>query len=55
MTRPPHGRQRPHNDDEYEDAPRPQQPRRRRASWPYAVALVAAWGLIFGAVFFSRF
>ncbi|HWA03678.1 MAG TPA: PBP1A family penicillin-binding protein [Rhizomicrobium sp.] len=34
-------------------APR-KKPRRRRA-WPYVFALLAAWGLIFGAVFYSRF
>jgi penicillin-binding protein 1A len=35
-------------------APPPPQAKRRR-SWPYAVALVLAWGAIFGAVVFSRF
>ena len=34
-----------------ERAPRP----RRRRTWPFAVVLVAAWGIIFGAIFFSRF
>ena len=28
---------------------------RRRHSWPYVVALVAAWSGIFGTIFFSRF
>ncbi len=32
----------------------PPRPRRGRA-WPYALALVSVWGLIFGAVFYSRF
>ena len=35
-------------------APPPKRPRRRRA-WPYALALVAVWGIVFGGVFFSRF
>jgi len=34
--------------------PPPNKPRRKRA-WPYALALVLAWGLILGGVFFSRF
>jgi penicillin-binding protein 1A len=34
------------------DAPR--KPRRKR-TWPYAAALILAWGVIFGAVFLSRF
>jgi penicillin-binding protein 1A len=50
MARPPQRRHRK-EDEEYDGAPPP----RRRASWPYALALVGAWGLIFGAVFFSRF
>ena len=29
--------------------------RKRRRAWPYALALLAAWGTIFGAVFLSRF
>ncbi len=32
----------------------PPRPRKRR-SWPYVVMLVAAWSVIFGAIFFSRF
>src|ERR1700721_2689573 len=32
----------------------PPKPKARR-TWPYAVALVLAWGAIFGAVVFSRF
>ncbi|MGA7710380.1 MAG: PBP1A family penicillin-binding protein [Rhizomicrobium sp.] len=32
----------------------PVRPRKRR-SWPYVVILVAAWSVIFGAIFFSRF
>ena len=32
----------------------PNGPRRRRV-WPYAVMLLAAWGLIFGALFWSHF
>lgn len=35
-------------------APPPPKPKRRRA-WPYALAILLAWGIIFGAVFFSRF
>ncbi len=37
-----------------ERAGQPPRPRRRR-SWPYVVILVAAWGIIFGGIFFSRF
>jgi penicillin-binding protein 1A len=32
-----------------------QKPPRKRRAWPYVLALVAAWSIIFGAVFFSRF
>ncbi len=39
---------------EDEPAPPVKRPKRRR-SWPYVVTLVAAWGIIFGAIFFSRF
>src|SRR5262245_47630351 len=36
--------------------PIPSPPRKRRQrAWPYALALLAAWGTIFGAVFLSRF
>jgi penicillin-binding protein 1A len=28
---------------------------KRRATWPYVLVMLAAWGLIFGAIFFSRF
>ena len=35
--------------------PPPQKPKRRKSTWPYAIALLFAWGGIFGAVFFSRF
>ena len=28
---------------------------RRKRVWPYAVVLLAAWGVIFGGIFFSRF
>jgi len=34
-----------------ERTPRP----RRRRTWPFVVMLVGAWGIIFGAIFFSRF
>ena len=34
-----------------ERAPRP----RRRRAWPFVIVLVGAWGIIFGAIFFSRF
>ena len=27
----------------------------RRATWPYVLLMLAAWGLIFGGIFFSRF
>jgi penicillin-binding protein 1A len=38
-------------------SPPPPPPRKKkpRRAWLYALALVAAWGVIFGAVFFSRF
>jgi penicillin-binding protein 1A len=39
---------------ERDAAPPPKKPRRRRV-WPYAVMLLAAWALIFGAVFWSHF
>ena len=39
---------------EDEPAPPVKRPKRRR-SWPYVLTLVAAWGIIFGAIFFSRF
>src|ERR1700712_3903692 len=35
-------------------APPPPKKRRRRV-WPYALLLLAAWGAIFGAVFWSHF
>src|ERR1700744_1662674 len=30
-------------------------PRKRKASWPYALGMLVAWGIIFGAIFFSHF
>jgi penicillin-binding protein 1A len=36
-------------------APPPPKKTRRRRTWPYALALVGAWGIILGGVFFSRF
>src|ERR1700761_3474145 len=38
---------------EREDAPSP--PPKRKANWPYALVMLLAWGIIFGAVFFSHF
>ncbi len=38
-----------------ERAPPAQKPKKRKRTWPYALALLLAWGAIFGAVFFSRF
>ncbi|MGA7675661.1 MAG: PBP1A family penicillin-binding protein [Rhizomicrobium sp.] len=35
--------------------PRPAKRAKRRRTWPYAVTLVAAWGIIFGGIFFSHF
>lgn len=35
--------------------PIPLPPKKRQRAWPYALALLAAWGTIFGAVFLSRF
>ncbi len=37
-----------------EAPPAPKKSKRRRA-WPYVVLLLGAWGIIFGAVFYSRF
>jgi penicillin-binding protein 1A len=34
-----------------ESQPSPKQ----RATWPYVLVMLAAWGVIFGAIFFSRF
>ena len=51
-AKPARGRaqRRPRRDD---DAPPP--PPKRKASWPYALMMLLAWGVIFGAVFFSHF
>ncbi len=54
MARPPYDYDDDMPEDDYPPHPR-YVPERRRASWPYVVALLAAWGLIFGAVLFSRF
>src|SRR4051794_5057636 len=27
----------------------------RRATWPYVLLMLVAWGVIFGGIFFSRF
>jgi penicillin-binding protein 1A len=35
--------------------PPPPPPPRRRATWPYVLVMLAAWGLIFGGLFFSHF
>ena len=39
-------------DDEDDDTPRP---RRRKPVWPYMLVMLIAWGVIFGAVFWSHF
>ena len=47
----------PHEGD-VDDEPREDSdkaPAKKKRAWPYALALIAAWGFIFGAVFFSRF
>lgn len=36
-------------------APSAPKPPRRRRAWPYAVMMLAAWAVIFGAVFWSHF
>ena len=41
------------DDEDREDDDVP--PKKKKRAWPYAIALIAAWGFIFGAVFFSRF
>jgi penicillin-binding protein 1A len=33
----------------------PPKPAKRRRSWPYVLLLLASWGIIFGAIIFSRF
>jgi penicillin-binding protein 1A len=33
----------------------PLAPKRRRATWPYVVVMLGAWGIIFGGLFFSHF
>src|ERR1041384_7293726 len=38
-----------------EDRIAPPSRRKRRRVWPYAALLLLAWGLIFGAVFWSHF
>jgi len=35
--------------------PRPERKTRRKSSWPYALIMLLAWGVIFGAIFLSRF
>ena len=35
--------------------PPPSKARKPRATWPYVVAMLAGWGVILGAIFFSRF
>jgi len=32
-----------------------QKPAKRRATWPYVLVMLGAWGLIFGGLFFSHF
>lgn len=46
--RPPSGAARPAHAD---SAPRA----KRRATWPYVLVMLGAWGLIFGGLFFSHF
>ncbi len=36
-------------------APAPPPKARRRATWPYVLMMLGAWGLIFGGLFFSHF
>ena len=33
----------------------PPKPRKPRATWPYVLLMMAAWGIVFGAIFFSHF
>jgi len=40
--------------DGSERPPEPKAPKKTR-SWPYVLVLFAAWGIIFGGIFFSRF
>jgi penicillin-binding protein 1A len=37
------------------DDPPPYRPVRRRRVWPYVLVMLSCWGLIFGAILFSRF
>jgi penicillin-binding protein 1A len=48
--RPPGGASRPAHAD---SAPAPRA--KRRATWPYVLVMLGAWGLIFGGLFFSHF
>ncbi|HTP78106.1 MAG TPA: PBP1A family penicillin-binding protein [Rhizomicrobium sp.] len=50
----PHAREPVGPGGDREPAPAVRKPKRRRV-WPYAVMLLLAWGLIFGAVFWSHF
>jgi penicillin-binding protein 1A len=57
MARKPPSRgayRRPEGPDD-NDPPRDAPPRKRKRTWPYIFVLLAAWGIIFGAVLFSRF
>src|SRR5438132_413637 len=45
----------PRDHDSEPPRPAPKPKRRRPRTWPYVVVFVAAWGAIFGAVFYSRF
>jgi penicillin-binding protein 1A len=50
-----HGRQDPERASSEEEREETDAPRRSRRGWPYVVAVLLAWVLIFGGVFFSRF
>jgi penicillin-binding protein 1A len=39
----------------HSDSAPPPSPPKRRATWPYVLLMLGAWGLIFGGLFFSHF
>src|SRR5947207_2831018 len=53
LARPSHPQRRAsEGENNRENAPR--KPARRKRAWPFAVAILAAWALIFGAIGYSR-
>ncbi len=55
MARPPNTSKGPRGDgDRPASAPAPAAKAKKKRSWPYALAILFAWGLIFGAIGYSR-